>query len=129
MALRGRPRKSPPERRELTLRFLVRLDEYATIRQLANAARMSFSAYARAMCLNGQIVINQTRSLDADAFDQLRRIGVNLNQAVHKLNATGKHSPDLESAARAVEQFIFERIDDEAGSAGDDDRVDGGDED
>jgi hypothetical protein len=89
----------------------MRPAEYLRVRQTAERARLSVSDYARTMLLTGQVTIRQVQSLDADAIDQLRRIGINLNQAVHKLHATGKIPPELASAAAVVEEYILGMID------------------
>ncbi|NIQ95473.1 MAG: MobC family plasmid mobilization relaxosome protein, partial [Desulfuromonadales bacterium] len=60
-------------------------------------AGLSPSAYARKMLLTGKVVRVQSSKLDPETLDQLRRIGVNLNQAVHKFHTTGKAPPELES--------------------------------
>jgi len=110
----ARPRKSAAERRSEIVRFAVRPNEYALILSVAKAARMTVSDYGRAMCLKGEVTIKQTRALDWDTLDQLRRIGINLNQAVYKLHATGEIPSDLESAARSVEDFMISRLEDES---------------
>ena len=77
---------------------------------MAARARLSLSDYARRMLLTGQVTIRQVQSLDADAIEQLRKIGINLNQAVHKLHATGEIPPELASAAAIVEAYILGMI-------------------
>lgn len=108
----GRPRKPAHELRSETVRFTVRPSEYVRIQQRAAAAGESLSDYTRSMVLNGRVVINQTNALDHAAFDQIRRIGVNLNQAVAKFHATGRVPPDLLSAAATVERILLKLIDD-----------------
>jgi hypothetical protein len=68
---------------------------------------MSVSDYTRRMLLTGTVVIRKTRTLDPEVFDQLRRIGINLNQAVHKLHATGMIPPELARAAAVVEAIVL----------------------
>jgi hypothetical protein len=107
----ARPPKGRDDQRSETLRCRIRPAEYLRIRQAAERADLSVSDYARAMLLTGQVTIRQMQSLDAEAFEQLRRIGINLNQAVHKLHATGKIPPELASAASIVEAYILGMID------------------
>ena len=85
-------------------------DKLAVFRAAALAG-LSPSAYARKMLLTGKVVRVQTSSPDPETMDQLRRIGVNLNQAVHKLHGTGEAPAELESAAAAVEDFLFKHLD------------------
>ena len=108
----GRPRKPPHELRSETIRFTVRPAEYVRIQQRAAAAGESLSDYTRSMVLRGRVVVNQTNALDHAAFDQIRRIGVNLNQAVHKLHAMGRLPPELLSAAATIERILLKLIDD-----------------
>lgn len=110
----ARPRKPAAERRSEIVRFAVRPAEYDLILSVAKAAHMTVSDYGRAMCLKGEVIVKQTRSLDWDTIAQLRRIGVNLNQAVHKFHATGEAPPDLVSIAKTVEDFMMSQLDDES---------------
>lgn len=109
----ARPRKPTHDLRSETVRFTVRPSEYLRIQHGAAAAGESVSDYARDMVLKGRVVVSQApRKLDHAAFDQLRRIGVNLNQAVHKLHATGRMPPELARAAAAIERILLETIGD-----------------
>ncbi len=107
----ARPPKERHDQRSETLRCRMRPAEYLRIRRAAQKAELSLSDYARRMLLTGEVTIRQTQSLDPESFDQLRRIGVNLNQAVHKLHAKGRIPPELASAAATVEEFILRIID------------------
>lgn len=107
----ARPPKGRDDQRSETLRCRMRPAEYLRIRQAAERAHLSLSDYARAMVLTGQVTIRQTQSLDPEALEQLRRIGINLNQAVHRLHATGEIPPELASAAAIVEAYILGIID------------------
>jgi Mobilization protein NikA len=108
----ARPPKGRDDQLSETLRCRMRPAEYLRVRQQAARARVSLSDYARTLLLTGQVTIRQVQSLDADAIDQLRKIGINLNQAVHKLHATGEIPPELASAAAVVEAYILGMIDD-----------------
>jgi hypothetical protein len=106
-----RPRKGRDDQLSEMLRCRLRPAEYLRIQRAAQKADMSLSDYVRAMLLSGQVIVRQMQSLDPEAFDQLRRIGINLNQAVHKLHATGRIPPELASAAAIVERYILGMID------------------
>ena len=110
----ARPPKGQDDQRSETLRCRMRPAEYLRILREAERAELSLSDYMRGMLLTGQVTIRQMQSLDPEAFDQLRRIGINLNQAVHKLHATGRIPPELARATAAVEDFILGMIDDGA---------------
>jgi hypothetical protein len=110
----ARPRKEQHERRSAVVRFVVRPSEYLRIAQAAGAARKSLSTYARELVLKGRIVVRRSQGLDHDAFDQVRRIGVNLNQAVRLFNATGRPPPELAAAVAAVERILTKTFEDGA---------------
>jgi hypothetical protein len=103
----ARPRKGRDDQLSEMLRCRLRPAEYLRIRQAAQRANMSVSDYTRRMLLTGTVVIRKTRTLDPEVFDQLRRIGINLNQAVHKLHATGMIPPELARAAAVVEAIVL----------------------
>lgn len=107
----ARPRKATADRHSETVCFTIRQVDLVTVRQRAAAAGLSLSAYIRTLLLNRKLAVPSPRALDHDTYDQLRRIGVNLNQAVHRLHVTGRPSAALISAADAVERFITEHLD------------------
>jgi hypothetical protein len=105
-----RPRKDDAERR--TAQIGVRYTE-RELEQLARAAAragLPVAAYIRQLSLSGRVVVAERRSLDWPVLDELRRIGINLNQAMRVANARGRISPALESAAIAVERFLMQEI-------------------
>jgi hypothetical protein len=109
----ARPRKPPADLRSETIRFTATPAEYVRIHQNAAAAGLSLSDFARKRVLSGKTVLRQTRALEPDLYDQLRRIGVNLNQAVRFLHAFKEVPPELAATAAAVEQFLTEHLADD----------------
>ena len=107
-----RPKKSPEERLTNPVRFDLRPSDFLTALQSAEKAGMSLTAYARQQFLSGRVVIKQTRQLDYAAYDQLRRIGVNLNQIARKFHQSGKPPPELSRICLRIENFLLEHIDD-----------------
>jgi uncharacterized protein (DUF1778 family) len=103
----ARPRKPAHELRSETVKFTVKPSEYLRIQQAAAAAGESLSDYARSMILKGRVVVQHTRPFDHAVFDQIRRIGVNPNQAVHRLHATGRMPPELPRAAATIERLLL----------------------
>ena len=85
------------------MRFALTDAEYAEVSAAARQAGLARGAYAAEATLataRGEIVAPDAPLRDAfHALDRaallVRRIGVNLNQAVAKLNATGQRSGDL----------------------------------
>ncbi len=107
----ARPPLEPEQRLSEVFRVAMRPADKLALLQAAAQAGMSPSNYGRKMLLTGQVVLLQTTRPDPATFDQLRRIGVNLNQAVYKFHATGEPPPELASTAQAVEDFLFSHLD------------------
>ena len=90
-------------RRPRTVRFALTDEEYAEVSAAARQAGLARGAYAAEATLalaRGAVTAPDAPLADAvHALDRaalgVRRIGVNLNQAVAKLNATGQWSGDL----------------------------------
>jgi hypothetical protein len=105
-----RPRTAPPRGR--TVRFALTDAELADLDHAAARAGLARGAYAARTVLaaargqGGTPGDDRLRELLAElitAAGLARRIGVNLNQAVARLNATGQYAGDLPAcAAEAV---------------------------
>ena len=83
----ARPRKSTADLHAHTLRFTVPTADYIRIQKAAARAGVTVSQYLRERERSGQTIVQETRTLAPELFAELRRIGVNLNQAVHHMNA------------------------------------------
>jgi hypothetical protein len=100
---RPRRRTRNQGRRGRTVRFALTDAEYAEVSAAARQAGLARGAYAAEAALaiaRGVVATPDAPLADAvHALDRaalaVRRIGVNLNQAVAKLNATGQRSGDL----------------------------------
>jgi hypothetical protein len=98
---RRRTRKSV--KRSRTIRFDLTEEEFGQIRiaaERAGLAKGAFAAQAALLVAHGDGLVadsplRQALSEFIRAAGLVRRIGVNLNQAVAKLNATGHYSGDL----------------------------------
>jgi hypothetical protein len=98
---RRRPRQ--PFKRPHTIRFALTDEEFSQVAAAADQAGLAKGAFAAQSTL--AIARNGTTPSDSPLREALgaliraaglvRRIGVNLNQAVAKLNATGQRSGDL----------------------------------
>lgn len=113
----ARPKKQPAERRTVSLSCRVTPVERLRIDTAATHAGLSTSEYVRRLALSGRVILKEQRSLDHAAFDQLRRIGVNLNQLTRLAHKTGKLPPELRQAATAVERVVLRALDPEPGPA------------
>lgn len=69
-------------------------EEKAQINQKAEQADMSLSEYVRHMALKGKIILKQSL-VEFTYLEQLRKIGVNINQQTKALNATGRIPEEL----------------------------------
>ena len=100
---RPRRRARHQARRPRTVRFALTEEEYGELSAAARQAGLARGAYAAEATLavaRGTVTTPDAPLRDAFyALDRaallVRRIGVNLNQAVAKLNATGQWSGDL----------------------------------
>ena len=107
---RPRRRARHQARRSRTVRFALTDEEYAEVSAAARQAGLARGAYAAEATLaiaRGAVTAPDVPLADAvHALDRaalgVRRIGVNLNQAVAKLNATGQWSGDLPAYAEEI---------------------------
>jgi hypothetical protein len=114
-ALKGctmpRPTKVADERRSEALAFRLTPAERLRVEHAAIEAGLSASEYARELTLKGRIIVEQRIALDPAVFDQLRRIGVNLNQLARIVNQSKQAPPELARACAAVENFLMRELD------------------
>jgi hypothetical protein len=104
----GSRRSRQVVRRPHRVEFALTEDEFKVLGTAAGRARLARGAYAAEAALavaGGSAAVADTALRDAlaeliQAAGLIRRIGVNLNQAVAKLNATGQRSGDLLPYAR-----------------------------
>jgi hypothetical protein len=106
----ARPRKPDPERKSTRLAVRLTPAERLQIEQAAHQAGMSASSYIRAQILQGRVELSRHRSLPPALFDQIRRIGVNLNQLTKIANQTGKMPGDLPRVCKAIEDFLVREL-------------------
>jgi hypothetical protein len=114
--LRRRPRQEAPRPR--TVRFDLTEAEFAELEQAASRAGLAKGAYAAEAALaaaRGRVTapgepLREALAELVTASGLVRRIGVLLNQAVAKLNATGQRPGDLAPCAQACLRRV-ERLD------------------
>lgn len=75
------------------------------IRSRSEEAGLSISEYIRQQVFNGKVVIKQS-DFDFDTAQQLRKIGVNLNQQTKKLNTTGVLPVELKQVWQKLETLL-----------------------
>lgn len=111
----ARPKKQPAERRTISLSCRVTATERLGIETAAAHAGLSASEYMRRQALTGRVVVRERRVIDHATFDQLRRIGVNLNQLTRIAHQAGEVPAEVSRAAAIVERFVVRALDPEPG--------------
>lgn len=106
----GRPRKQPDDRKTSTLAFRLTAAERVQVEQAAERAGLSASEFARLQALRGRVVVPEARRLDHATFDELRRIGVNLNQLTRLANRGQPIPHEIASAAAALEAVLADAL-------------------
>ena len=106
----ARPRKDSDELRTETLAFRLTPAERIQIEQAAAKANLTPSAYARMQALKGRVVVPEHRTLAPDLFDELRRIGVNLNQLTRLAHINEDPPKDLPRLCTALDRFLLREI-------------------
>jgi hypothetical protein len=112
-----RPRKELDDRRSETLAIRLTSAERIRVEQAAFAAGLSASEYARSLVLAGRVVVRQNRALDHAAFDELRRIGVNLNQLTRLAHQRGQFPAGLADVFATLERILIRELEGEVGQA------------
>ncbi len=110
-SIMARPRKDDGERR--TERIAARLTpaERLHIETASREAGLQPSEYVRLQALKGRVVMRSTRSLDHATFDELRRIGVNLNQLTRLAHKNKSLPPQLPATLQALERVLARALD------------------
>lgn len=80
-----------PEKKERTVHARITTDEYAALEEAAKAADMTVSGFFRSLTLEGAgvrpIMTKDDRLIMAMLLEDMRMIGVNLNQVARALNS------------------------------------------
>jgi len=106
-AVQGSRRSRQQARRGYRVEFTLTASEFAAVRDAAGRAGLARGAYAaQAVLAAAYGEPGPQRQVPREALRELiraagliRRIGVTLNQAVARLNATGQRSADLDAYA------------------------------
>jgi hypothetical protein len=83
----ARPKVSDMERRLIQVNIRLTADENHKVQEFASASGLSPANWIRARIFTGKFPAPKLSLLDACIYRELKRIGVNLNQATHKINA------------------------------------------
>jgi hypothetical protein len=82
----ARPRRSDIEKRIVQVNIRLTNDENAKVNEYATASGLSPANWLRAKVFTGKFPSVKMSPLDASIYQELKKIGVNLNQATHKMN-------------------------------------------
>lgn len=90
-----------PEKKERTVHARITAEEYAALEEAAKAADMTVSGFFRSLTLEGAgvrpILTQDDRLIMAMLLEDMRAIGVNLNQVARALNSgRGVHPSELD---------------------------------
>ncbi|QQA45109.1 plasmid mobilization protein [Pelagovum pacificum] len=105
----ARPKKDPTERRTEQVNIRLSPAELSLLQQKADAGGLSLTAFVRAAAERKPVRVAAT-SDDFELRQELRRIGVNLNQIAKALNTRKEALPA--SLVRSCEQLevIFDQM-------------------
>ena len=105
----ARPKKQPHERRSAKL-LPIRLTEaeLADLHLQAERAGLSLTELVRQRATSGKVTPKRGLA-DAQLLSELNRVGVNLNQIAHAMNAGGVTSPDRVDALAAKLDTLFDK--------------------
>ncbi|WP_274630763.1 plasmid mobilization protein [Arvimicrobium flavum] len=107
----ARPSMPDRQRRDHQVNVRFTFDEMRRIHAAADRAGLSVTDLVRRRSMRVRVVVKKSRALDALALEQVRKIGINLNQAVHVANATGEIPPELARIAAYVEDILMREVD------------------
>lgn len=82
----SRPKISKQDKRIVQVNIRLTTDENVKVNEYAKSSGLSPANWIREKVFTGKIPATKLSPLDASVYQELRKIGVNLNQATHKLN-------------------------------------------
>lgn len=103
----GRPPKAPQDRHSAQLNIPLKPADYARLRTKADKAETTVTDFVRASALGQKFTVVQSNNPDFDTIEQLRRIGVNLNQIAKAMNQGNMvPPPSIERAVSKLENLL-----------------------
>ena len=82
----ARPRKDDIEKRVVQVNIRLTKDEAEKVEEYSKASKMSPANWIRAKVFTGRFPTLKLSHLDGSIYNELKKIGVNVNQAAHQLN-------------------------------------------
>lgn len=89
----ARPKKAPTDRRSEHLSLRLSPVELARLQDKADQSRQTVTSFVRAAAMGKSVTVRQEQAGDFELRQELRRIGVNLNQIAKALNARQQALP------------------------------------
>jgi hypothetical protein len=83
----ARPKVNDSAKRLVQVNIRLTMDENHKVNEFAAASGLSPANWIRTKIFTGKFPAPKISPLDASVYVELRRIGVNLNQVTHKINA------------------------------------------
>lgn len=83
----GRPRVNDTDKRQVQINIRLTTDESNKVNEFASASGLSPANWIRAKLFSGKPPAAKMSPLDTSIFHELKKIGVNLNQVTHRINA------------------------------------------
>ena len=82
----SRPKINEQDKRIVQVNIRLTEEENTKVNEYATASGLSPANWIREKVFTGKIPAAKLSPLDTSVYQELRKIGVNLNQATHKLN-------------------------------------------
>jgi len=102
----ARPRKGPRDRRSCQIGVRFTPGERVRIESAADQAGVSLTEYVRSQALEGHIVVRACRPLDPGAFEELRRLGFDLNRLTRTTNGNRRLPPETPVIAQRADALL-----------------------
>jgi MobC-like protein len=108
----ARPRINDSNKRTVQVNIRLTNDENAKVNEYATASGLSPANWIRAKVFTGKFPPVKMSPLDVSIYQELKRIGVNLNQAMHKINQGDfpKEYPVLQLQLQALLDKILKAL-------------------
>jgi hypothetical protein len=100
----SRPRKEEIEKRQVQVNIRLTKDEAATVKSYAIASGLSPANWIRQKVFTGRFPNLKQSPINAALFQELKKIGVNVNQIAHKVKPWRNARTLPEVSARTTEQ-------------------------
>jgi hypothetical protein len=110
----ARPHIDDKEKRIVQVNIRLTLDENDKVNHYASASGLSPANWIRKKVFSGKFPAVKQSPLDTAIYQELRKIGVNLNQAVHKINKGElpafffKHLLELQAKIKEIIKILID---------------------